>query len=55
MLTIVELTYRYNQLAATYYDFFGIGLLVAAIYLVLGLPFVRLAKVAERKLAIPHR
>lgn len=54
MITIVELTYRYNQLAATYYDYLGIGILVAVIYLLLGLPFVRLAKVAERKLGVPH-
>lgn len=54
MITIVELTYRYNQLAATYYDYLGIGILVAVIYLLLGLPFVRLAKIAERKLAVPH-
>lgn len=47
MITIVELAQRYNLLASTYYDYFGIGLVVATIYLVLGMPFVRLARIAE--------
>jgi polar amino acid transport system substrate-binding protein len=28
----------------TYYDYFGTGLLVGAVYLLIGLPFVRLAR-----------
>lgn len=51
IITIVELTKTYTQLATTYYDFFGTGILVALVYLLLGLPFVRLAKWAEIRLA----
>jgi polar amino acid transport system substrate-binding protein len=47
MITIVELAQRYNLLASTYYDYFGIGLVVATIYLVLGMPFIRIARMAE--------
>jgi polar amino acid transport system substrate-binding protein len=50
MITIVELTKTYTMLAFTYYDFFGIGILVALIYLLIGLPFVRFARLAEKHL-----
>lgn len=50
IITMVELTTTYNQLASTYFDYLGIGLLVAGFYLLLGLPFVRLARIFERKL-----
>src|SRR5213078_3282907 len=49
VITMVELTKVYGQLASTYYDYIGIGLLTAAIYFVLGLPFVRLARWAEAR------
>lgn len=49
MITIVELAQRYNLLASTYYDYLGIGLVVATIYLLLGMPFVRLARIAEQR------
>ncbi len=49
MITIIDLTQRYNLLATTYYDYFGIGLLVGGIYLLLGVPFVRLARFAEQR------
>jgi polar amino acid transport system substrate-binding protein len=52
---MVELTKVYGQLASTYYDYIGIGVLVAAIYFVLGLPFVRLAKWAERRWSLDKR
>ncbi|MGE9297269.1 MAG: amino acid ABC transporter permease, partial [Puniceicoccales bacterium] len=52
MITIIELTGAYNQLATTYYDYFGVGLLVATIYLLIGLPFVRLARWTEAKLTV---
>lgn len=52
MITLVDLTKAYGQLANTYYDYFGLGLLVAVIYFLLGLPFVRLARVVERRLAV---
>lgn len=50
VITMVELTKLYGQLASTYYDFLGIGVLVAGFYLLLGLPFVRLARYVERRL-----
>jgi len=51
MITIIDLTQRYNLLATTYYDYFGIGLLVGTIYLLLGVPFVRFARWAEQRLS----
>lgn len=48
---MVELTKTYSQLASTYYDFLGLGLLVAFIYPLLGLPFVRLSRYFEKKMA----
>lgn len=55
VITMVELTKVYGQLASTYYDYIGIGLLVAAIYFLLGWPFVRLAKWAERRWSFDKR
>lgn len=49
VITMVELTKVYGQLASTYYDYFGIGLLTAGAYFLIGLPFVRLAKWVERR------
>lgn len=49
VITMVELTKVYNQVAATYFDYLGTGVIVAAIYLLIGLPFVRLAKYFERR------
>ncbi len=51
VITMVELTKMYGQLAATNYDYIGIGLLTAAIYFVLGLPIARLSRVLESRLA----
>jgi len=48
VITMVELTKAYSQLASIHYDYLGIGLLAAAMYFLIGLPFVRLARVAER-------
>ncbi|WP_454918584.1 ABC transporter substrate-binding protein/permease [Xanthobacter sediminis] len=48
VISLVELTKTYEQISTTYYDYFGTGILVAAIYLLLGLPFVRLARWAEK-------
>lgn len=48
VITMVELTKVYGQLATTYYDYFGIGLLTAAMYLFIGLPFVRISRWAEK-------
>jgi polar amino acid transport system substrate-binding protein len=52
VITMVELTKVYTQIAATTFDYFGTGLIVATLYLLLGLPFVRLARWIERKLDV---
>lgn len=49
VITMVELTKVYGQLASTYYDYLGIGLLTAAIYFLIGLPFVRLSRSLEKR------
>ena len=51
VITMVELTKMYEQLAATNYDYIGIGLLTAGIYFVLGLPIARLSRLLEARLA----
>jgi polar amino acid transport system substrate-binding protein len=51
VITMVELTKMYGQLAATNYDYIGIGLLTAAIYFLLGLPIARLSRLLEGRLA----
>jgi polar amino acid transport system substrate-binding protein len=51
VITMVELTKVYGQLASTYYDYIGIGLITAAIYFLLGLPIARLSRVLEARLA----
>jgi His/Glu/Gln/Arg/opine family amino acid ABC transporter permease subunit len=55
VITMVELTKVYGQLASTYYDYIGAGVLTAAIYFLMGLPFVRLARWAEKRLATDRR
>jgi polar amino acid transport system substrate-binding protein len=55
IITMVELTKVYGQLASTYYDYFGIGLLAAAMYFLIGLPFVRLARFAENYFSFDKR
>jgi polar amino acid transport system substrate-binding protein len=52
---MVELTKVYGQLASTYYDYIGVGILTAGIYFLMGLPFVRLARWAEKRLATDKR
>ena len=51
VITMVELTKMYGQLAATNYDYIGIGLLTATIYFLLGLPIARLSRLLEARLA----
>jgi polar amino acid transport system substrate-binding protein len=51
VITMVELTKVYGQLASTYYDYIGIGILVAAIYFLMGLPIARLSRYVEGRLA----
>jgi polar amino acid transport system substrate-binding protein len=48
-VTLLELTGAYNRLATESFDYFGTGLLVAIIYLLIGLPFVRVARLLERR------
>lgn len=55
IITMVDLTKVYGQVSATYYDYFGPGILVAVIYLLLGLPFVRFARLTERRLAVTEK
>lgn len=50
VITMVELTKVYGELAATYYDWLGLGLLTAALYFLVGLPFVWLARHLEKRL-----
>lgn len=50
VITMVELTSTYGQLASTYFDYLGIGLLTAAVYFLIGLPFVRLSRYFESQL-----
>jgi polar amino acid transport system substrate-binding protein len=50
VITMVELTSTYGQLASTYFDYLGIGLLTAAVYFLIGLPFVRLSRHFEKNL-----
>ncbi|MEY4167253.1 MAG: hypothetical protein RIR52_1077 [Acidobacteriota bacterium] len=52
VITMVELTKVYGQLAATYFDYIGAGMVAALLYLLMGLPFVRLARWAERRFGI---
>jgi polar amino acid transport system substrate-binding protein len=55
MVTLVDLTGAYNRIATQSFDYLGSGLLVAAIYLLIGLPFVRLARYTEETLAVDSR
>lgn len=52
IITMVDLTKAYGQISATYYDYFIPGIIVAVIYLLLGLPFVKFAHYAEDKLSV---
>src|SRR5438093_2056457 len=49
VIPMVELTKAYGQLASMHYDYLGIGLLAAGMYFLIGLPFVRLARFAEKR------
>ncbi len=51
VITIVELTNRSRELSANTFDYMGIGLLTAALYFLMGLPFASLAKRLERRMA----
>ncbi len=47
VVTLTELTKTYGNLANSTRDHLGLGLVVASFYLLLGLPFARLARAAE--------
>jgi polar amino acid transport system permease protein/polar amino acid transport system substrate-binding protein len=51
LVTITELTKTYLNLASATRDHLGLGAVVAAWYLVIGLPFAQLARFVERRLA----
>ena len=51
VITMVELTKVYGELASTYFDYIGLGLLTAGIYFVMGLPIARFSKFLEARLA----
>jgi len=50
VVTVTELTKTYGTLAASTRAYLGLGLLVGAIYLLLGLPFARLSRWVEARL-----
>jgi polar amino acid transport system substrate-binding protein len=51
VISMVELTTVYGQLASAHFDYLGIGLLTAAVYFLIGLPFVRFSRYLENKKA----
>lgn len=55
VITMIELTKVYNQIASAYYDYLGTGVITAILYLLLGLPFIRIARYFEKRLAVEYR
>ncbi|MFN3305632.1 MAG: ABC transporter substrate-binding protein/permease [Candidatus Kapaibacteriota bacterium] len=55
VITMIELTKVYNQIASSYYDYLGTGIITAVLYLILGLPFIRIARYFERRLAVERK
>jgi polar amino acid transport system substrate-binding protein len=51
VVTLTELTKTYTTLATSTRDHLGLGLVVAVCYLVVGLPFARLARKVEQRFA----
>lgn len=54
VITMVELTKASSQLASQSFDFFGPFLAAALLYLIMGLPFVRLSRIFEARLHKKH-
>jgi polar amino acid transport system substrate-binding protein len=50
VISMVELTTIYGQLASTHFDYLGLGILTACVYFLIGLPFVRLSRYFENQL-----
>lgn len=55
IITLIELTKVYYQLASANFDFLGIGVIVALIYFLIGLPFVKLARYVEKIYTVDHQ
>jgi polar amino acid transport system substrate-binding protein len=55
VVTLTELTKTYSMLANATHDHLGLGAVVATWYLVIGLPFVFLARRLERRLGRGHQ
>jgi polar amino acid transport system substrate-binding protein len=55
VIAMVELTREYQRLAGIDFDYIGLGLLVAVMYFLIGLPFVRLASFAENYFSLDKR
>lgn len=55
VVSIVDLTHAYNLIATNHFNYFQLGILVAFIYLMLGLPFIQLTRWAERRLAVEKK
>lgn len=55
VIAMVELTREYQRLAGIDFDYLGLGVVVAVMYFLIGLPFVRLAGWAEKKFSLDKR
>ena len=55
VIAMVELTLEYQRLAVIDFDYVGLGLMVAAMYFLIGLPFVRVARWAEDYFSLDKR
>lgn len=51
VITMVELTSIYGQLASANFNYLGIGVMTAAVYLLIGLPFVKLSRRLDRAMS----
>jgi polar amino acid transport system substrate-binding protein len=51
VITMVELTKVYGELASTYFDYIGLGLLTAAVYFLMGLPIAHFSRFLETRLS----
>lgn len=50
VISMVELTTIYGQLASTHFDYLGLGILTAMVYFIIGLPFVKLSRYFEKRI-----
>lgn len=55
VIAMVELTKYYGKISSNTFDYIGSGIIVAAVYLLLGLPFVKLSKYVEKKFALDKK